>query len=139
MNNDIQPDETQGMNRRQFLALAGTVVTAGCTAVSTSQEMRAVDTGPAAAYAGEGVYNNFRDQGFFLVRRDGKLSALSSYCTHRKCKLDAEPDRSFYCHCHGSTFDPSGRVTEGPATRNLPELSTATDARGHLIVTVPAV
>lgn len=137
MDNNAQP--CQGMNRRQFLALAGTVVTAGCTAVSPSQEARVVDAGPAAAYAAEGVYNKFRDEGFFLVRRNGKLAALSSYCTHRKCKLTAEPDRSFYCQCHGSTFDPAGTVTEGPAKRNLPVLSIATDVRGHLVVTVSAV
>jgi nitrite reductase/ring-hydroxylating ferredoxin subunit len=136
MNDNAKPDE--GMNRRQFLALTTTVVTAGCSAVSPSQAPRLVDAGPATGFAAEGVYNNFRDQGFFLIRKDGKLFALSSYCTHRKCKLDAEPDHSFYCHCHGSTFDPAGSVTEGPATRNLPVLAMNTDARGHLVVTVPA-
>ena len=51
-------------------------------------------------------------------------------------KLKAERDYSFYCRCHGSTFDPGGKVTEGPATRNLPVLPT-TNSQGHLIVKVP--
>ncbi len=95
-----------------------------------------VDAGLASAYAKDGVYSEFRSVGFFVIRRGSQLTALSSYCTHRHCKLDAEQDRTFYCPCHGSTFDPAGKVTEGPATRDLPVLATSTDARGHLMVTV---
>ena len=85
----------------------------------------------------DGVVTSFRDQGFFLIRRAGQTVALSSICTHRQCKVSPEPDRSFYCDCHGSTFDPAGKVTHGPATRDLPLLETHVDARGHLLVTVP--
>ena len=97
---------------------------------------RVVDAGPASKYAAEGVYGNFRDQGFFLVRKGARLVALSAFCTHRRCKLIAEPNRSFYCNCHGSTFDLSGKVTVGPAKRDLPILPAAVDERGHLLVTV---
>ncbi|HWB57846.1 MAG TPA: Rieske (2Fe-2S) protein [Chthoniobacteraceae bacterium] len=137
MNDNACRDD--GMNRRKFLALATAVVTAGCSGVTTtSGPSRVIDAGPAEAFATDGVYDKFRNLGFFLIRKEGKLSALSAICTHRKCTLDAETDRSFYCHCHGSTFDPAGKVTAGPATRNLPALETAIDARGHLMVTVPA-
>ena len=95
-----------------------------------------VDAGPASAYAGEGVYEQHKEQGFFLVRRGSQLTAVSSYCTHRHCKLEAEKDRTFYCPCHGSTFDPVGKVTAGPAVRNLPVFAVATDGRGHAIVSV---
>jgi Rieske Fe-S protein len=130
------------MTRREFLVLTATAC-AGCTAVDNSAKTaaprgeRAVNAGPVSRYAADGVYNAFRDQGFFIVRKGGQLMALSSYCTHRRCKLTAEPDRSFYCECHGSTFDPGGKVTEGPATRSLPVLPASTDAGGHLIVKVP--
>ena len=80
----------------------------------------------------------YRDLGFFIVRRGATLFALSAICTHRKCKLTAELDRSFYCNCHGSTFDPAGHVTQGPARRDLPVLTTVTDERGQLLVTIPA-
>ncbi len=132
------------MTRREFLALT-TTVCAGCTVANNGVKpavtgvLRNVDAGPAGRYAADGVYNDFRDQGFFVVRKGGQLLALSSYCTHRKCKLTAEPDRSFYCECHGSTFDPGGKVTEGPATVNLPVLPSVTDGKGHLIVKVPVV
>lgn len=132
------------IDRRCFLLLAATAVAgASCEAASfgnkaTPHGAGVIDAGPASAYAKDGVYSQYRDLGFFLVRRGGQLFALSAICTHRRCKLDAEPDRSFYCHCHGSTFDPAGKVTEGPAKRNLPVFSTSTDARGHLLVNVAA-
>jgi Rieske Fe-S protein len=141
MSTDPSP-ECGHTDRRGFLLLAATaVVAAGCEAVKTGGASptgagRVIDAGPASAYARDGVYAQYRELGFFLIRRSGQLTALSALCTHRNCKLEAEQDRTFYCPCHGSTFDPAGKVTEGPATRDLPVFSTATDARGHLLVTV---
>jgi len=63
----------------------------------TGGQQRVVDAGPAENYGAEGVYQNFRSQGFFLIRKGGTLFAVSAICTHRKCKLTAEPDHSFYC------------------------------------------
>jgi cytochrome b6-f complex iron-sulfur subunit len=97
-----------------------------------------VNAGPIINYGTDGLYVRFRDQGFFVIRKGEQLFALSSICTHRTCKLDAEPDRSFFCPCHGSTFDPDGKVTEGPARRDLPTLSSVTTENGQLLVTVPA-
>jgi len=126
------------VNRRQFLLLTAGFA-AGCKAVddggvTAANEQRIVNAGPASNYINDGVYNNFRDQGFFIVRRGGKLFALSAICTHRNCKLTAAPAYSFYCKCHGSTFDPDGHVTLGPARRDLPIFSTTTDENGQLLV-----
>jgi Rieske Fe-S protein len=130
------------INRRQFLILATSLAagreTANGSGTSAANRTRSVSAGLASNYAADGVYNHFRDQGFFVVRRGAKLFALSAICTHRKCKLATEPDRSFYCKCHGSTFDPGGHVTKGPAKRDLPMLSTHMDEHGQLIVNVPA-
>jgi Rieske Fe-S protein len=130
------------LNRRQFLLLSA-VLAAGCRstppgAVPSGREVRTINAGPASNYAADGVYARFRALGFFIVRRGGQLFALSAICTHRKCRLNAEPDRSFHCPCHGSTFDPNGHVTEGPAKRDLPTLATFIDKNGNLLVTVPA-
>ena len=135
--------ETMIINRRQFLLLTAGLA-AGCKTVneSASAAVKAehtVNAGSASNYAADGVYNNFRDQGFFIIRQDGKLFALSAVCTHRKCKLTAEPDRSFYCKCHGSTFAPDGHVTQGPARRDLPVFSVVTDETGQLLVKLPVL
>ena len=128
------------LNRREFVILT-CAAAAGCSSEPKQAENApvvlrpaSIDAGPATAFASDGVYDSFVRQGFFIIRRGNELVALSSICTHRTCKLKAEPDHSFYCKCHGSTFDPSGHVTEGPAKRDLPVLPTTIDDRGHLMV-----
>jgi Rieske Fe-S protein len=124
------------MDRREFLLLAAAAVAAPKAGVGVLAADRLIDAGPLSGYASDGVYDRFRDQGFFVIRSGAKLIALSAYCTHRKCKLRAESDHSFYCNCHGSTFDPNGKVTEGPAKRDLAALPTTASPKGHLLVKV---
>jgi Rieske Fe-S protein len=126
------------INRRDFLILAASVL-AGSKAQANPASERVVDVGPASNFAKDGVYAAFESQGFFIVRKGSQLLALSAFCTHRRCKLAAQSDRSFYCRCHGSTFDPNGKVTEGPAKRDLPQLSVAVNEKGNLLVKVPSV
>ncbi len=132
-----------GINRREFLILAVTAV-AGCSSLppgtnSSAPKIRLVNAGPAADYAVDGVYARFRNQGFFVIRQGESLFALSAICTHKKCKLDAEPDRSFFCPCHGSTFNPDGRVTQGPARRDLPKPETFINDKGELMVKITTI
>ncbi len=128
------------ISRREFLVLTATFVS-GCASAPPGSPRatsgpRVINAGPASNYTTDGVYDAFRTQGFFIVRRHGELRALSAICTHQKCALKAQPDQSFYCPCHGSIFDPSGHVTTGPAKRDLPALPTTVDERGQLLVTV---
>jgi Rieske Fe-S protein len=130
------------MDRRTFLILGATFA-AGCATVPGGARLNAgsettVNAGPAGQYLADGVYARFRDRGFFIVRRGANLFALSAICTHRRCKLDAQPDKTFQCPCHGSTFSADGIVTEGPARRDLPVFTVSTDAKGDLVVTLPA-
>jgi Rieske Fe-S protein len=140
MERDPQEVENPNLNRREFLLLVGVVVSNPKILEKTapvSSAKRTVDAGPIGNYTSDGVYGAFSDQGFFVVRKAQKLQVLSAFCTHRRCRLMAESDRSFYCKCHGSTFDLGGKVTEGPAKRNLPVLASQVNERDHLIVTVP--
>jgi Rieske Fe-S protein len=129
------------LNRRDFLILT-VGFAAGCSSVPgnvhSSSRPAVINAGPAEDYAADGVYSRFLSRGFFVIRKDGKLFALSSTCTHRKCRLKAEPDHSFYCKCHGSTFDPNGKVTNGPARRDLPAFPVVVNDQGQLLVTVSA-
>lgn len=123
------------INRRDFLLLTAGLA-AGCKANDTPAPKTAliVDAGAAASFAADGVYSAFRGRGFFIIRNGQELFALSAICTHRKCALTARADRSFYCKCHGSTFDPAGHVTKGPARRDLPRLPAHIDDNGRLVV-----
>ena len=96
------------------------------------------DAGPASDFQADGVYEAFRGDGFFLVRRGQQLSALSSVCTHKGCKVRAQDDRSYLCKCHGSRFDAEGKVQKPPAKRDLPRLKVALDENEHVLVQLPA-
>ena len=67
---------------------------------------------------------------------DGSLTALSILCTHVccECSFDASSS-SFFCPCHGSLFDSTGRVVRGPATTNLPTIELRVDSSGNVFPT----
>ncbi|CAI7926179.1 unnamed protein product [Closterium sp. NIES-53] len=54
----------------------------------------------------------------------GELKRYSAICPHLKCAVRWNPnDKTFDCPCHGSQFDTSGRVIQGPAKANLSPVS----------------
>jgi glycine/D-amino acid oxidase-like deaminating enzyme/nitrite reductase/ring-hydroxylating ferredoxin subunit len=58
------------------------------------------------------------------VYRDenGNLHKYSAVCTHLGCIVDWDSNEKIWaCPCHGSRFDPYGRVINGPANTNLEE------------------
>lgn len=141
------------LSRRQFVILT-TAAAAGCerdadetrapspasspaAASSRPAATQAADAGPITDFASDRVYDGFREQGFFVIRRDRQVFALSSVCTHKGCKVRAQADRSFLCKCHGSKFTPDGNVLNGPARRDLPRLRVATSEQGHLLIELP--
>jgi len=60
---------------------------------------------------------------FVMRTGSSKFLALSTLCTHKKCDVDFTGD-GFECPCHGSTYDKSGKVTNGPAKKNLKSYKT---------------
>jgi Rieske Fe-S protein len=137
------------MTRRRFIILAAAAAATGVQAWAAGRRVSAsrptssphvepaedvFDAGPVSAYQGQGVYDRFREDGFFIIHRDGQLFALSSTCTHKGCTIRAQRDQTFRCRCHGSQFDAEGHVTKGPAQRDLPRLKVAKDQKEHLLV-----
>jgi glycine/D-amino acid oxidase-like deaminating enzyme/nitrite reductase/ring-hydroxylating ferredoxin subunit len=62
------------------------------------------------------------------VYRDdaGTVHKCSAVCTHLKCIVQwNDVEKSWDCPCHGSRFDPTGRVLMGPATTDLPPVPAA--------------
>ena len=74
--------------------------------------------------------------GTFLVSRTAPdaFSALTATCTHQGCAITGFLDSSYVCPCHGSRFDTSGRVLNGPASRSLRQYPTQF-ASGVLTIT----
>jgi|WetSurMetagenome_2_1015567.scaffolds.fasta_scaffold00396_12 Rieske Fe-S protein len=54
---------------------------------------------------------------------DGEAAAFSSKCTHLGCEVPLPENNVITCPCHGSKFDASGKVTHGPAGKNLMQFS----------------
>src|SRR5881392_1486900 len=105
------------IDRRDFVQLTvGTVLACalcGCASESGAQNApppakagSPMDAGAVTQYSADGIYDAHQEQGFFVVRQGENLFAVASVCTHRRCKLRAEPDHSFLCPCHGSKFNP---------------------------------
>ena len=63
----------------------------------------------------------------FLVARTSQdaCTALTTVCTHQSCTVQNVSANVYTCPCHGSQFDPSGRVVRGPATSPLRQFPSA--------------
>ena len=54
---------------------------------------------------------------------NGKVHERSAVCTHLRCIVDWNPgEKSWDCPCHGSRFDPFGKVMNGPAITPLEDV-----------------
>lgn len=71
-----------------------------------------------------------------MLQKDGSLLAFSTLCTHVCCQLEYDQAASVLgCPCHGSIFDSTGKVIQGPAVVNLPQVTLTTDADGYVFPT----
>ncbi len=71
-----------------------------------------------------------------LLLPDGTLSAVSLLCTHICCPCEYVPSANeIACPCHGSLFDPTGKVIQGPAQVDLPKVLLRTDSNGYIFPT----
>ena len=93
----------------------------------------AVDAGDLAGYSQDGVFDQFASRGFFIIRKDGKIIAQSSICTHKGFGLTPTAD-GFFCKKHNSAFAADGKVTRPPAKVDLARYAVRKDDRNHLIV-----
>jgi cytochrome b6-f complex iron-sulfur subunit len=69
-----------------------------------------------------------------------KVVAVSRICTHQGCtvNLPVSSGLTLNCPCHGSRFQVTGQVVNGPADRPLASFPTAIDGN-QVIVTLPSV
>ena len=59
-----------------------------------------------------------------IQRSQGSFSAFTAVCTHEQNIITGFQSNNFVCPAHGSQFNTSGGVVQGPATRALREFPT---------------
>ncbi|MBV9463728.1 MAG: FAD-dependent oxidoreductase [Verrucomicrobiae bacterium] len=80
----------------------------------TAESVDAIDPGQGAILRVDG-----RQLAVYRDRR-GELQACTAICPHLGCVVQwNHHERSWDCPCHGSRFDPHGRVLNGPANQDL--------------------
>jgi nitrite reductase/ring-hydroxylating ferredoxin subunit len=132
------------MNRRSFLLATGVaavslmslpVLQNAVMAAGPTPPDKPVDVGLLTDYSKDGVEKKFapKPNYFFVVRKDGKLYACTSMCTHKGRPLTLK-DTEFYCPAHKSEFTFEGTVTAGPAKSSLPRYGISVDDKGHVWV-----
>jgi cytochrome b6-f complex iron-sulfur subunit len=81
------------------------------------------------------VVERYKDQNTWVVRKEGRLYALSTTCTHLGCTPNwLEREQKFKCPCHGSGFYISGINFEGPAPRPLERWAVSVGDDGQIVV-----
>ncbi len=68
-----------------------------------------------------------------IHKENGELTILSSSCTHLGCKISSHKNGEFICPCHGSRFDESGNVKNGPALKPLKNIQFTFDRKKETI------
>ncbi len=154
MEKDKQFDHNRQMTRSAFLRDYGLVATVGlATACGSEPEQIAADNS-----AGTDGFESFftrvnvaiagtqpGDQFFapnapLIIGRDPDgYYAMSSFCSHARCDIRKEGDftpTGIVCHCHDSTFDPTGQVQTGPAKKALSHYRTERVGADTLMVEI---
>ncbi len=49
---------------------------------------------------------------------------MTAVCTHEGCAVSGFANSVYVCPCHGSEFNTSGAVVQGPATSSLRQFPT---------------
>ena len=76
------------------------------------------------------------DAHYLIVKADGSLEpyAINAVCTHLGCVVPWNRAANKYmCPCHGSQYDPTGKVIRGPAPLSL-ALAHLNDVEGNAVL-----
>ena len=127
------------LNRRDFIVATAASFGAcvSCPlhgAAEQAKKKEPVDVGGVADFPKDAVYDRWaKEHSFFVVRKSGRLYAVSATCTHKRFALVLD-DGQMKCPKHGSIFSNSGKPTKAPAKKSLPRFGIRLDARRHVIV-----
>lgn len=75
----------------------------------------------------------FLDDDNMLIRTSQtQFTAVNLICTHKGCTVEIEGNK-FVCPCHGSEYTLDGKVTEGPAKKDLKKYNVVYDPTNETV------
>lgn len=131
------------MNRRDFiqksLFAAGGITAVSMLIESCSKNNNSPSPAPAAPtvnftidistsqYKALQTNGNYVYSSNLIIARDsqGNFIALYDVCPHAGCTIMFNGTNQFPCPCHGSVFDESGNVINGPAASGVKKYNTS--------------
>lgn len=80
----------------------------------------------ASALAQAGGFLLIQAAQTLAVNVDGQtIRAFTSICTHQQCTINNFQNSQMVCPCHGSRYNTSGQVVQGPAPAPLQEFAVS--------------
>jgi Rieske Fe-S protein len=126
--------ENKNINRRDFLKTSFKTIAIGTVALSTfdiagliarasekfeeSTEEKVISLSDYPDLQSVGGYAIVAKRVIVIRVSQSKFIALNLTCTHKHCEVEYDGE-SFECPCHGSQYNKYGKVTQGPAEKNL--------------------
>jgi thiosulfate dehydrogenase (quinone) large subunit len=109
---------------RQKPASTGQPPSTGKVTASQSGSETTVSADQVPVGGGRQVTNASTGQAVWVLQLTaGDFTAFNATCPHQGCPVRFQgASQGFRCPCHGSHFTSQGKVTSGPATRNLTEV-----------------
>jgi cytochrome b6-f complex iron-sulfur subunit len=129
--------ESKNFNRRDFIKSSFKTIAVGSLALSAIDVKKILASEPLESTGIQQVINlsdypalgsvggsaMISDKVIVIRSAGSKFIALNITCTHKKCEVEFDGS-GFACPCHGSTYDRNGKVTNGPAKKNLRSYKT---------------
>lgn len=141
--------KNNSINRRDFLKNSAKAAAAGVLLFSSgdilklvasskepgdykSTEEKIINLSDYPSLSKTGGYAMITDKVIVIRKSASKFIAINIACTHKKCDVGYDGS-GFECLCHGSTFDSSGKVTQGPAVKNLKTYKTVYNSEDNTL------
>jgi cytochrome b6-f complex iron-sulfur subunit len=81
--------------------------------------------GTSLASVGSAALVQAGNRSVLVVRTaENSFNAFTAICTHEQCNITGFQSGAFVCPCHGSQYNTSGQVQQGPATQRLQQFQT---------------
>jgi cytochrome b6-f complex iron-sulfur subunit len=98
----------------------------GSAGVLVQGNVITIDLNQATTLASAGGFLFIGQAQTIVVNVDGStIRAFTSVCTHEQCNVTQFTGSTFVCPCHGSRYNTSGQVVQGPALLALTEFSVS--------------